>query len=313
MNHKNRINGHFSESSLEQNSSEGHDPKFDLDKEPHDELAGLVIHQLTPAQAARLPVHETAALFSINEDDVTRLTDSIEQLGQQNPIVIHDGKVLDGRLRIKSGIRLNIPVLAVRVSQADLAGLSPEQWILHRNRTATDGRRMSDVEFALIVAAVYGDDAIQQALLRKKGGVPVDDTSRGQAHEHLSRVFTLSANLMKQALKLSKSGDTELIDMVKHKQLSFSKAEQILKLPQAQRKAAMNNLEAPLPLTCPSQAFNVFKVAVKSLEKTEKRLQEIAGSELFVASTRTGIQRSLAKLRDVISGLQKTGAADGGP
>ncbi|MDX1964980.1 MAG: hypothetical protein SFX18_17665 [Pirellulales bacterium] len=304
MDHKNRLNGHFPDPNPKPNSSQGRDINFDLDEKTHDKLTGHAIYEIAPEHAASLPEHAAAALFPIYEVDVKRLTLSIQQFEQQVPIVLYEGKVLDGRCRIRACVSLNLPVLAVQFADCDLNGFSPKQWVLHRNRTATDGRRMTDVEYALIVATVYGAEASEQASLRMKGGVAIDDVLRGPANELLAMAFNLSPSLMKQAMKISKAGEPELIELVKTKKLSLSKADEILKLPKAQRKAAMNDPKRPLPLASAEQALKALKITLKLLDKTEKRILEITGSKHFNAVKQIDLELSLKKLRDAISGLQ---------
>ncbi|MEX2171058.1 MAG: hypothetical protein WD851_17195 [Pirellulales bacterium] len=253
-----------------------------------------------------MPDHEAAALFPINDADLKRLTKSIEQFGLQIPVALYEDRVLDGRCRIKACVKLGLPVLVVRFGDDDLNGLSPKQWVLHRNRTVTDGRRMTDAEYALIVASVYGPHASEQARERQKGGVKLDSEIRGPTNEVLGTLFNISPNLMKQALTVFKSGDTALIEMVKNKKLSLSKAAEISPLPEAKKKAALQNLRGPAPLTSTEDARNAFKRAVTTLVNAEKRIQEITESEHFSARNRMAIQPSLAKLRDAVSELEKS-------
>ena len=306
MHDNNRINGYYGDGDLAWRSTEGDRNYFDFDNEPHEQDEGHVVHTLLPEQAARLPHHEAATLFPIKQSDIDRLKRSIWQFGQQIPAVLYDDEVLDGRCRIDACVALELPVLAVRFSESDLNGLTPKQWVLHRNRSATDGRRMTDTEYALIIAAVYGPEASEQALQRKQGGVAVVGELRGETSEMLGTIFNLSSNLMKQALKVFNSGDADLLQMVKDKKLSLSKAAEILKLPKAKRKAAMKNPKAPAPLTSSKDAIKAFKRGIKSLEKAEKRIAEIAKCEHFCADTRAAIEPTLASLQIAISQLRES-------
>lgn len=305
MHDNNRINGYFDDADLTGRSPERTESACDLDNEPHRETTGHIIHHLSPEQAARLADHEAAALFSIKDSDIDRLKKSISQFGQQIPVVLLDGKVFDGRCRIRACVELDLPVLAVRFSESDLSGLTPRQWVLHRNRSATDGRRMTDTEYALIVATVYGPEASEQALQRKQGGVAVEGELRGETSEVLGAIFNLSPNLMRQALKVFNSGDTELLQMVNEKKLSLSKAAEILKLTKAQRKAALDNPQAPLPVTSPKKALAKYKSAVKSLRKVYEQVNDIARSKHFSAETRKSIEPILAQVRDAILVLEE--------
>jgi hypothetical protein len=304
MHDNNRINGYLKEGDLEEVSSEGNGNSFKFDNEPHKEAEGYIVHTLLPEQAMRLPAHEAAMIFAINQADIDRLKRSISQFGQQIPAVIYEGKVLDGRCRIRACVDLDLPVSAIRIADSDLNGLTPQQWVLHRNRSATDGRRISDGVYAMIVASVYGPKESEKALIRKKGGIPVEGEVRGEASEILGTTFNVSANLMKQALKVVKGGDANLIQLVKDKQVSLSRASELLKLPVVERKKVMNDPKAPLPMTSPDKALSEYKSAVKSLKKFYKRVNDISRSRHFDAQTRKTIEPTLALVRDAIAALE---------
>lgn len=304
--HHSRINSYFEEGGLEGKSTEGYRNSFDFDNERHQEEEGHVIHTLLPEQAARLAHHDAAMIFSIKDTDVERLKISLNQFGQQIPVVLYEDKVLDGRCRIRSCVELGMPVKAIRFDTSDLNGLAPKQWVLHRNRTATDGRRITDTEYALLVAAVYGPEASEQALRRKQGGVAVEGSLSGEASELLGATFNLSSNLMKQALKVFNSGDADLLQMVKDKKLSLSKAVECLKLTKAQQRVMKENPKGPAPLTSSRDALKAFTREIKSLEKAEKRITEIAKSKHFSAVTRGAIKPTLAALGEAISQLRES-------
>lgn len=310
MHHNNGVHSLFEDGNLDEVSTEGHRNDFQFDKEPHDQLEGHVIHKLSPDQALRLVHHEAATIFSINPADVRRLQNSIEEFEQQVPVVIYEDKVLDGRCRIRACVAIDRPVLAVRFCESDLNGLTPQQWVLHRNRSATDGRRMTDAEFALIVASVYGPQACENALIRKKGGVKVEGELRGEASKALGTTFNVSPNLMKQALKIMKNGDAELVQLVKDKKISLSRATELLNITASERRKAMKDPTAPLPLASADKALAAYKSAIKSLKKFQKRINEITRSKHFSAETRTAIAPSLAQLHDAVFFLQETTPID---
>lgn len=305
MNH-NRVSGFFEDSHLPKKSTEGDAGRFDFDREPHNEFEGSIIHELSPEQAAKLPIHEAAKLFPIQESDFARLKKSINQFGQQIPVVLYEDMVLDGRCRTKACIELRKSVRVVRFSESDFDGIPLKQWVLSRNRSVTDGRRMTDAQYALIVATAYGREESELARLRQMGGLKLDGALCGETSKILGATFDISSNLMKQALKLLKSGDEELLELVRNKGLSISRAAEISSLPETERKAALKNPRQPLPPSSPDAAIKAFRRALKSLETAFNRTRDVTECEHFGADLRSVIQPSLKSLQDAICQLQET-------
>ncbi len=78
----------------------------------------------------KLKVHEMAAIFQeMDESEYTQLRDSIKEIGQIEPIVLLDGKILDGRNRYRACLELNIEPKLKNVSSK----VDPISYVLARN------------------------------------------------------------------------------------------------------------------------------------------------------------------------------------
>ena len=67
--------------------------------------------------------HEAACLFPmISKADLEILADSIKQHGLQNPVVLYEGKVLDGRNRLMANDRCRADVPRVASGRRNHAG-----------------------------------------------------------------------------------------------------------------------------------------------------------------------------------------------
>jgi ParB-like chromosome segregation protein Spo0J len=199
-------------------------------------------------QSYDLEFHDYAQLFPlIVGDDYEALLEDIDTNGQLAPIVLHEGKILDGRNRYRVCQDLLIEPQTVEYTGDDALG-----YVLSLNLYR---RQLTVAQRALIAAELSS--------LRGSSAIAVDvDKAAGQeleaakmAIEEAAKVLGVSPRSVSSACKVVRDGTQELLDAVKAGEVSVSAAEQVAKLekeaqqelcsrgPKAIRKAAKDMRE----------------------------------------------------------------------
>ena len=192
----------------------------------------------------RLPMHPFAELFPpLSSPEFDRLCGDIAVNGLQEEIVVHEGKVLDGRHRY-------LACLARRVTPRfrDYAGEcgSPLSFVVTRNCCR---RHLTESQRALLAARLkpmFEEEARQRQVagLRRGADFPVGQNSaqRGKDGEN-GRVAQKAAELMrvshfsvKAADKVKKHGVPSLVEAVAAGKVAVSAAARIAGLPAEQQE-----------------------------------------------------------------------------
>jgi hypothetical protein len=119
----------------------------------------------TCSQPHRLEWHPAACLFPLMADaDLNRLADDIRESGLQQPIVMHEGKVLDGRNRF---LACHLADIEPRFVDWDGDG-SPVAWVLSQN---LHRRHLTDTERKFIAAEA---SELFEAEARERQGTRTD-------------------------------------------------------------------------------------------------------------------------------------------
>lgn len=190
-----------------------------------------------------LEFHDYAQLFPlIVGDEYQALLDDIDTNGQREPIVLYEGKILDGRNRYRVCKDLLIEPIREEFTGEDALG-----YVLSLNLYR---RQLTIAQRALIAAELSS--------LRGSSAITVDlEQAAGQeleaakmAIEQAAKVLGISQRSVSSACKVVRDGTQELLDAVKAGEVSVSAAEQVAKLkkeaqqelcsrgPRAIRKAA---------------------------------------------------------------------------
>lgn len=170
-----------------------------------------------------LAFHTYSNLFPlITGDEFQGLLEDIDANGQCAPIVIYEGKILDGRNRYRV-----CKVLEIEPKLEQYVGDDALAYVLSLNlfrRQLTIGQR------ALIAAELSS--------LRGSSAFTVDLENAGEAEveaaklaiEEAARVLGISARSVSSACKVVRDGAPELLEAVKAGGVSISAAEQVAKL-----------------------------------------------------------------------------------
>ncbi|EPT4224794.1 MULTISPECIES: ParB/RepB/Spo0J family partition protein [Pseudomonas] len=199
-------------------------------------------------QSYDLEFHDYAQLFPlIIGDDYEALLEDIDTNGQRAPIVLHEGKILDGRNRYRVCKDLLIEPQTEEYTGDDALG-----YVLSLNLYR---RQLTVAQRALIAAelsSLRGSSAITVDL-EKAAGQELEAAK--MAIEEAAKVLGISPRSVSSACKVVRDGAQELLDAVKSGEVSVSAAEQVAKLgkeaqqelcsrgPKAIRKAAKDMRE----------------------------------------------------------------------
>jgi hypothetical protein len=177
-----------------------------------------------------LQVHPVASIFPMMSDEEYQgLKDDIEANGQQEPIIVWQKQVIDGRNRLKACVELELkPVWIAIDDEAD-----PVQYVLshnlHRRHLTTSQRAM--------VGAKLRDIYDRQAAERKQstqvkngktpsisGGGNITTTGGGKARDKAGEAIAVSGSTIDKATKVLKEGTPEQVAAVEQGKVTVSKA-----------------------------------------------------------------------------------------
>jgi ParB-like chromosome segregation protein Spo0J len=163
----------------------------------------------------------------MSDEEYQGLKDDIEANGQQEPIIIWQKRVIDGRNRLKACVELELkPVWIAIDDEAD-----PVQYVLSHN---LHRRHLTESQRAMVGARlrdIYDQQAAErrQSGLKKGTEIPVSDNCRqrenlGKSSEKAGKAVAVSGQSIDRATKVLKEGTPEQIAAVDHGKVSVSKA-----------------------------------------------------------------------------------------
>ncbi|MHB0954756.1 MAG: ParB/RepB/Spo0J family partition protein [Pirellulaceae bacterium] len=226
--------------------------------------------------------HPAANLFPLLEGkDLDDLAADIEQNGQREPIVLLDGKIIDGRNRYRACEMRGIEPVLVEMCKA------PEDLVkyvlsmnLHRRHLTPSQRAM--------VAARAKDYYVAQAKERKKRKPKsvketVPEQNNGQSRDQAGEQFGVSGKTVDAASKVISKGSKELAAAVDAGAIPVSRAAKLADFPKSEQsrisKAAMRGDKRATELLRAGDQETIAKVEAGKLavskamgeRKTRKR------------------------------------------
>ncbi len=184
-------------------------------------------------------VHPAAKIFPMMEPDaLNELAQDIKTNGLQQPVVIHDGMVIDGRNRLEACKQGGIEPTYIEWTGKG----SVVTWVLSVN---LHRRHLTDQQRAMIAARVaeqFSAEAKERSAqnLRKNKDV-VDESNQstpglGRLTERAAAVMNVSPSAAKKAAKVLKSGDEQLTKAVDTGKVSIDAAAQVASLPKSKQR-----------------------------------------------------------------------------
>lgn len=147
----------------------------------------------------------------MDADELAALARDIAQNGLMEPIGIYEGKVLDGRNRLRACIEAGIEPRFVDI---ELNGQRPIEYVLSKNLRR---RQLTTVQLALLALDVipYYTEA---ALIRKRRGrggmLAEEEPDRGKTAERVGAVIGVSADTVRRMVAVQKV-DPEIIELMR--------------------------------------------------------------------------------------------------
>lgn len=200
-----------------------------------------------------IPFHEAANLFPLDEEHIESLAEDIRVNGQQIPVELFDGKILDGRRRYTACQRIGVEPKTIEVSPRD-----PVAYVLSLN---LHRRHLTPSQLSMVGARardIYDREAKerQQATL-KKGESPVPVTlperGKGESRELAGKAVGVSGSYVDRATKVIESGTPELIKAVDEGQMSVTSAAKLAKESPDVQRAEIAKAPKPAKARRPSR------------------------------------------------------------
>jgi ParB family chromosome partitioning protein len=199
----------------------------------------------------RYEIHPACALFPMMDADaLEKLAEDIRAHGLRHPVILHDGKVLDGRNRLEACGRAGVaPDFEEWAGDGD-----PVEWVvstnLHRRHLSTSQRAMVATRLANMRQGERTDLAQKTARLNQPAAAKMLGVSRGA---------------VQQAAKVESKGTQALVSKVDDGTLPVSTASEAADMPEA---AQDRLVEAVTNAKTPQEA----RKAAREILKAEKKV-----------------------------------------
>lgn len=174
----------------------------------------------------------SAAFPAMSAEDFQALTDSIDNIGIQNPITLFEGMVIDGWHRYSAALRLGMDCPTVELGDVD-----PREFVMAQNKAR---RHTTQAQLAMATTAVYawkphGGD-------RRSESMHIECALKSTAQ--MAEIAGVHRNTIVQAQTVTAQAAPAVVAAVNRGELGLPKAAAIAKLPQAEQAAAISK---PLP------------------------------------------------------------------
>ena len=172
--------------------------------------------------------HEVANIFPLmNGRDYQELKADIADNGQREPIVVHDGQIIDGRHRYRACIELGIEPKCKEWDQQGSLLTFALSMNLHRRHLSASQRSMLAAE----IKPLFEKEARERQGKRTDLGASLRPSERGKASGHAAKIVNVSSRSVESANKVKRDGVPELTEAVKTGKISVSSAARIADLP----------------------------------------------------------------------------------
>ena len=168
----------------------------------------------------------SAAFPRMSDEDFQALKDSIESIGVQNPITLHQGMIIDGWHRYTAAEAVGMDCPTVQLLDVD-----PQDFVLAQNKHR---RHITVAQMAMAANSVY----------MWKSTLTDASTSRSNNLEQLAKSAGVSLSTIKKARELTNNASQEIQDAVTSGEMGLKKALSISKLPEHEQHESISK---PMP------------------------------------------------------------------
>ena len=170
-----------------------------------------------------LQLHPYAELFPVmSHEELTWLQSSIEARGQEEPIVLYEGKVLDGRNRLRVCDALGLKPKTIKYDGDDPLG-----YVIAKNYAR---RHLTESQRALVAARIANLSHGGDRKSNQVANLPLDSITQAAEKLHVS------ARTVRDARKVLSTANSELIKAVETGRIAVSAATQIATLPERDQR-----------------------------------------------------------------------------
>jgi len=176
----------------------------------------------------------SAAFPAMSEEELQNLKDSIDVIGVQNPIVIYEGKIIDGwhRYKVANELRLPCPVVPL----AD--DVDPQDFVLANNKAR---RHLNRGQIAIAYTKVY-----QWYPAGKPNSKGVLSTPL-KTNQELAKISGTSESSIAQAKAVLKNGTKPVQEAVQNGKISLRRGAKISRLDLEKQVKALTEPPEPRP------------------------------------------------------------------
>jgi ParB-like chromosome segregation protein Spo0J len=193
----------------------------------------LTMAQIDQAESERnssLPeFHPYANIFPlIDGEPFEQLVESVKEHGLREPIVLHEGKILDGRNRARACAAANIEPQYIKFYSIEpFQGDDPLAFVVDKNLRR---RHLDESQRAMVAAR----------LATMKKGARTDLAPIGaRSDATAAKLFNIGERSVERAKKVQRNGVQTLVAAVDQGQIAVSTAERIAKLPAPEQESEL--------------------------------------------------------------------------
>lgn len=180
----------------------------------------------------KLEFHPIANIFPLMEGTAfSEFKADAKQHGVREQIVIHEGKILDGRNRYRAACDLKIE-FSVRKFDASIDGDSPLAFVLSSN---LHRRHLDTSQRALVAAGIANLQNGQNKAAQKCAPVSQEDAAE---------TLNVSRRSVQQATKVLENAPAAVVKAVQSGDVSVGDAATVSELPKSEQTAALKKVEA---------------------------------------------------------------------
>jgi len=176
----------------------------------------------------------SAAFPAMSEEELQNLKDSIDVIGVQNPIVIYEGKIIDGWHRYKVANELRLPCPAVHLAE----DIDPQDFVLANNKAR---RHINRGQIAMAYTKVY-----QWYPAGKPNSEGVLSTPL-KTRQELAKLSGTSESTIAQAKSVLKNGAKPVQEAVQNGRISLRRGAKISRLDLESQFKALTEPPEPRP------------------------------------------------------------------
>lgn len=209
-----------------------------------------------PAEAL-FDFHPLANLFPLMDDEeLSVLAFAIQENGQREPIILYEGKILDGRNRFRALKALNLPINTLNFDGNDPVGYVADHNLHRRHLKASQRAAVAALlsEFPRGRRRVTRDNNLDEGAESEADGDDISSLTQDEA----ANKFGISKRLVAAGTKVKKQGHPDLINLVKDGRMSIESAILVADLPMDSQEQVLNS------------SAEDFKKAIKDVRNKSK-------------------------------------------